>query len=150
MRELIGDAWTVAPGSVLCITTNGVVKRNGSAVMGAGIAKQATRRLKGIDEKLGAQLKLRGNHTQLIGYYFPAGKRTAVVAFPVKHHWRDSADINLIQRSAKELVKLSDKLGWSEIYLPRPGCGNGNLEWSEVKPILSVILDNRFIIIDLI
>jgi hypothetical protein len=34
------------------------------------------------------------------------------------------------------------------IYLPRPGCGNGRLNWEDVKKILSPILkSDRFHIV---
>ncbi|AMM44914.1 hypothetical protein SP15_116 [Bacillus phage SP-15] len=146
MIEVYGDAWSLAKGSVLCITSNFTIKRDGSAVLGAGIAKQARDfHAKGIDRKLGALMQLPGGkRTQLVGYYFPLGVRTAVVSFPVKHHWKHNADIDLIQKSSYELVQLANEFGWSEVYLPRPGCGNGKLEWSYVKSHIEEILDDRF------
>lgn len=41
----------------LCITTNGYIKKNGCAVMGAGVAKQARDRFDGLDRLLGEKLK---------------------------------------------------------------------------------------------
>lgn len=37
----------------VCITTNGIVKKNGCAVMGAGIAKEANMRFSGLARNLG-------------------------------------------------------------------------------------------------
>lgn len=42
---------------------------------------------------------------------------------------------------------MADKFGYSEVVLPRPGAGNGGLEWKDVRPILEEILDDRFTIL---
>ena len=42
-------------GEAMCVTTNGIVKSNGHAVMGAGIAKTANETFQ-LSEKLGAYL----------------------------------------------------------------------------------------------
>jgi len=34
-----------------------------------------------------------------------------------------------------------------KVYLPRPGCGYGYLDWEIVKKELEPILDDRFIVI---
>ncbi len=39
-----------------------------------------------------------------------AGDAPYLVTFPVKDHWSDTADILLIERSAHELVALTDEL----------------------------------------
>ena len=58
--------------------------------------------------------------------------------------WACKADINIIKQSANELVILTDTLGFSDVILPYVGCGAGELDWEQVKPILSDILDDRF------
>jgi hypothetical protein len=69
-----------------------------------------------------------------------------IVAFPTKHHWKNPSDLELIKKSAKELMDLINKNGWTKVYLPRPGTGLGNLEWDVVKAELEKILDDRVII----
>jgi len=32
-----------------------------------------------------------------------------------------------------------------KIFLPRPGCGAGELEWKDVKPLLEVLPDKYFV-----
>ncbi len=65
--------------------------------------------------------------------------------------WGSPSLLQLIEQSARELVALADlhrmpnkASRWDSIVLPRPGCGAGELNWDEVRPILSAILDDRF------
>ena len=46
MKEVTGNIWDY-PADIVCITTNGSTTRNGSAVMGKGIALQAKERYPG-------------------------------------------------------------------------------------------------------
>ena len=147
MLEEFGDFWTIQ-GDARCITTNGALTSNGDAVMGKGIALQAKQRYSRIEITLGRLIQKYGNHVFYLGY--------GLVSFPTKHHWRDyKSDIGLIKISAMELVSLfkgdipiknkSDR----RILLTRPGCGNGNLNWAEIRPILQTILNSdEFIVIN--
>ncbi len=73
----------------------------------------------------------------------------ALVSFPVKHAWDQRADLDLIRQSAYELVVLTEKYGWKKVLVPRPGCGNGQRKWHEIKPILAPMLDDRFVVVTL-
>lgn len=139
------DLWDVM-GDAVVITTNGDVNREGRAVMGRGCALEAKRLFTDIDKALGRQLRRYGNRVQVVD---PAPLRYTppIVTFPVKHHWHEQADLKLIARSAHELVALTDAEGWETVVMPRPGCGNGRLRWSDVKPILEPLLDDRFVIV---
>jgi hypothetical protein len=113
------------------------VKSNGDAVMGAGVALEATRRYPGIAQILGAQIGEHGNHVTVIA---SDPRRPIVIAFPTKHHWRDDADVELVHRSCGELVALLERRyrpGFT-CLLPRPGVGLGRLDWTTVvRPILA-------------
>ena len=148
MLEEYGDLWEI-PADVICITTNGDVNGRGNAVMGRGCAKQATERIPGIEKILGRKLKLGNDVWILAGPEWEANLYEKwVVSFPVKHHWHKQASINLIRKSARELLVLSQAFPeWRRILIPRPGCGNGRLDWKDVKPVLEDVLDNRFIIV---
>jgi hypothetical protein len=145
VREDLLDLWD-APCDARCITTNGTVKDNGRAVMGRGVAKQATQRYAYLQKALGELLQTLGNHVHVLR--IATGEPT-LVTFPVKHEWEERADLELIARSARELVILASDMGWATIVLPRPGCGNGHRKWSEVRPILQPILDDRFTVVTL-
>ena len=61
--------------------------------------------------------------------------------------WMSQSRIDLIYQSAVELQKLATEREWKSIVLPRPGCGAGGLEWTDVKPVLENVLDDRFYVI---
>ena len=146
MIEVTGDLWEVAADARV-ITTNGLVKKNGEAVMGRGVAKQAAERYRELPRLLGERLRQVGNHVSLFIFGLVSGDEL-IISFPVKHNWWEKAAPELIKRSAKELVRLADKYEWQVVVLPRPGCGNGGLRWEDVKPIVEPLLDGRFVIVE--
>ncbi len=143
MIEAQGNLWDFK--GIPAITTNGYVKKNGQAVMGRGCAQEATLKFPDIQEWLAFELLIYGNHV----FYFQQFGEKGIITFPVKHLWNEKADLELIRRSADELVnkvipyfKLKDT-----IYLVRPGIGNGRLKWDDVKPILSNILTDQVVVV---
>lgn len=135
----------------VCVTTNGIVKKNGCAVMGAGIAKQANMSFNGLARDLGDLLSWSGNRVYDMGFYKDSitGKRMRIITFPTKYHWRDKSDLELIETSAKQLIDICDERGITTCYLTCPGCANGGLDWeNQVRPLLEPILDDRFVIVD--
>jgi hypothetical protein len=58
-----------------------------------------------------------------------------------------TAQLPLIIQSAQELVQLTTMAEWQNVKLPYVGCGNGELEWEQVRNALSPILDDRFIVV---
>lgn len=143
MKYINANLWDVEADLKL-ITTNGAVRRDGACVMGRGCALEAKTRYPGVEHKLGDLIGRHGNRVMRLGRF----EGTVLASFPVKHHWRDAADPELIARSARQLVALADKFGYTRIALPRPGCGNGHLRWARVRTILEDILDDRFTIVD--
>jgi len=148
MIEIIGDLFK-QNCQAICVTTNGVVKKSGALVMGAGVALEAAERIQLLPYELGSRVKRMGNipHLILWCYENPNGQIQSVVSFPTKHHWKDKSDIKLIDSSAKRLVEICNEYRWSKIVLTRPGCGNGGLQWNMVKKQIEPILDDRFFII---
>lgn len=162
MLEVLGDLFTYNPkllpiektpdsveallsfkpsfGKVLrCITTCGVVSKNGYLVMGAGIAKDAKRKFMELPYIFGQNVDEKGNHFHII-------KKYGVASFPTKHHWKEKSDINLIARSCRELLHFSRE--WDYVLLPRVGCNNGGLLWDEVKPVVETYLhSDKFTIV---
>jgi hypothetical protein len=119
MQEITGnlwqlDSWKDVKGEFipveknaplwLCVTTNGEVKKSdGKAVMGAGIAKEARDRYKGVDEILAKKLNDRGNQVSYLCDLPELGSKARLLSFPTKEKWRESSCLKLIETSAKEL-----------------------------------------------
>lgn len=142
MLELrTGDLWDYRRmGYYVCITTNGMRNKDGSAVMGAGCAKEAQDEFPHFQWLLGGLLELYGNHVFYLG--------CRVFSFPTKADWRDNSKLPLIEQSAKELVGIMAKHPDKQVVIPRPGCGLGRLYWADVQQVIEPIFaSDQFIII---
>lgn len=167
MKEIVGDLWE-QECDALCITTNGYVKKDGRAVMGAGTAKQALMRVRDIDVTLGRAIHKHGNVPHILTKGVPN-----IVSFPVKPRsgvysvgncvthmmgkfrvgqvipgWACVASIELIEVSCIALVEMTDEQGWERVVLPRPGCGAGELTWKYVRERIAPLLDDRFCVVE--
>lgn len=142
MKELEANLWET-PADLRCVTTNGHVTGKGACVMGRGCALEAKRMIPGVEYRLGRLISEHGNRPMRLCRFRGAD----LASFPVKHHWKEAADPELIERSARSLVELVQKFGYRCVILPRPGCGNGSLSWERVRPILAEVLDERFTVV---
>jgi hypothetical protein len=137
MKLVYGDFWYFLADHHV-ITTNGDVRKDGACVMGRGVALQAAQRFPEIPYELGAVLKAKGNHVHQLGF--------GLWSFPVKHHWRDEADLDLIEQSAHELARFALATPAQTWLLVRPGVGNGKRHWFEVEPRIACLPDNVLVI----
>ena len=146
MKEISGDLFSLTIlnfADAICITTNGVVKKNGRSVMGAGCALSAKNKFKDIDLKLGNLIKENGHIVQVIIW-----EPKPIVSFPTKLNYWENSRFNLIEDSIEQLVLLTDKMKWNKVVLPRPGCSNGGFNWVvQIKPVIKKKLDDRFFVI---
>jgi len=143
MKDVYGDLFEY-PAAALAITTNGFVRKDGRAVMGAGCAKEAAELWPGLPLAVGTKIRAHGNHVFCWRNW--VGLKD-LITFPVKHHWSQPADIGLIARSCHEAMMQADAEDWDICVVPRPGCGNGQLSYDVIRPVIAVILDDRFHII---
>lgn len=65
-----------------------------------------------------------------------------VLLFPTKKHWKNPSKLEYIELGLKKFAENWDKLGADSIAFPRLGCGNGGLDWAEVKPLMEKYLKN--------
>lgn len=151
MQEARGDLWDFyTQGAWVCITTNGIVKQDGTLVMGAGCAREASERFPALSYNWGQGVLENGNRLQVSMLH-------RLISFPVKHHWREYADLDLIRHSAEQLMEWlrhtetfdadGQRRPCAPICLPRPGCGQGGLSWHRVKPVLADVLDDRITVV---
>jgi len=145
IKEIKGDLWEYHRKKFwIVIPTNGFVKNNGEAVMGRGLALQAKRKFPKLPSELGKLIRTRGN------VVFPFFKYRIFI-FPVKKVWWEKASFKLIEQSClflRDVWKPNIMEIQLPVYLPRVGCGNGKLDWKDVKPILERVLDDRFVVCD--
>lgn len=153
VNEDIFDCVTKEPNSpddppAVCIMTNAIIKTNGCAVMGRGIAKRADD-LFDVSRILAGSLKEHGNHVYHLGIHPYNGVRIRLLSFPTKYHWKDDSDLELITQSCRELKAMCDRNQIKTCYLVPPGCANGHLDWeTQVKPeIVKILDDDRFIVV---
>ena len=59
-----------------------------------------------------------------------------IINFPTKVHWRGSSKLEYIDEGLRDLVKQANRLGIKSISLPPLGCGNGGLDWDDVRELV--------------
>lgn len=59
-----------------------------------------------------------------------------IINFPTKYHWKGKSKLEDIKSGLESLVRLVRLLGIESIAVPPLGCGNGGLDWQDVKPLI--------------
>ncbi|MBS1556510.1 MAG: macro domain-containing protein [Bacteroidetes bacterium] len=59
-----------------------------------------------------------------------------IVNFPTKADWRSFSKLNTIADGLDDLVRVIREKNIQSIAVPPLGCGNGGLDWQEVKPLI--------------
>ena len=57
-----------------------------------------------------------------------------IINFPSKKHWRQPSKFEWIVEGLQDLRRVIEDKGIRSIALPPIGCGNGGLDWSDVRP----------------
>src|SRR5215469_8998988 len=120
-----------APVQALVNTVNTV------GVMGKGIAlqfRQAFPEMYRAYEKACERGDVQLGRVQVFDLGGLAGGPRWIINFPTKGHWRADSRIADIEAGLVDLVAHVRKLHIHSIALPPLGCGNGGLNWSEVRP----------------
>jgi len=161
MIEIYGDLFELDAEQfgAIVITGSDVVHdadadhRRPYASMGAGVSRQARLRWPGVDEEL-AELVRSGDQTGACLLKWTDEVPWVVFHFLVKRAHHTHTDLATVVESARQLRELvlrmekdGAKLGL--IAIPRPGCGAGGADWSEVKPLMAPIFpEKRWAFID--
>ena len=56
-----------------------------------------------------------------------------IVHFPTKKHWRFPSKLVWVRQGLEDLKRAIAQHGIRSIALPPLGCGNGRLEWTQVR-----------------
>lgn len=64
-----------------------------------------------------------------------------IVNFPTKTNWRVKTQMDWIQEGMRDLVRVIEEKEIRSIAVPPLGCGNGGLDWREVKPVIVAALE---------
>jgi len=76
-----------------------------------------------------------------------------IINFPTKKHWRNPSRLSYIRKGMKDLVRIIIDKDIQSLAIHPLGCGNGKLNWDEVKPIMenhlgSLASNREFIIFE--
>lgn len=134
MKVIVGDIWTdrQVEGQVV-VPINWTFNRYGRAVMGRGVARQAADKYPDLALLLGGMIKSNPRTPQICFH-------KDLILFPVKNHWRDKADLNIIARSLWELRALQSS---GTIYFPLLGAGFGELDPVAVLTLMAYMLPSE-------
>lgn len=121
-----------SPAQVIVNTVNTV------GVMGKGLALSFKKRYPKMFEKYREVCeKHRFSIGQLMLFY---EEDHWLLLFPTKENWRNPSKLEYIEKGLMKFVNTYAEKGITSIAFPRLGCGNGELSWDDVKPIMEKYL----------
>lgn len=59
-----------------------------------------------------------------------------VINFPTKNHYANPSKIEWVDRGLQRIKELIAEHGITSLAMPAPGCGNGGLDWDQVKSLI--------------
>jgi O-acetyl-ADP-ribose deacetylase (regulator of RNase III) len=127
---------TFTEGNLLASDTDALVNTvNEVGVMGKGIALMFREAFPDNNREYEAACKrgeVRVGHMFVTENTNQFGPRW-IINFPTKKHWRHPSRVEWIERGLQDLVATIGRLQIRSIAVPPLGCGNGGLDWSQVK-----------------
>lgn len=107
-------------------------------VMGKGIALQFKKK---FPNNFKAYQEACGKNEIKIGKVFFTENRDLfqpkyIINFPTKIHWNEQSRLEYIEKGMDDLIEKIKNLKIKSIALPALGCGNGGLEWKNIKEIM--------------
>lgn len=111
-------------------------------VMGKGVALEVKKRYPSVfsEYKEACNKKLvKPGHLLTLSTYNMFNPKL-VINFPTKRHWKANSRIEDVEAGLESLVREIKILGIQSIAIPPLGCGNGGLNWNDVKPRIASAL----------
>ena len=131
LKYVRGDIFN-SPAQVLVNTVNTV------GVMGKGIALSFKKK---YPEMFTIYRKACDKHQLVIGklmlWY---GPDHWILNFPTKEHWRNPSKMEYIEKGLMAFQRRYADYNITSIAFPKLGCGNGELDWEQVKPLMEKYL----------
>ena len=131
LKYVRGDIFN-SPAQVLVNTVNTV------GVMGKGIALSFKKK---YPEMFTIYRKACDKHQLVIGklmlWY---GPDHWILNFPTKEHWRNPSKMEYIEKGLMAFQRKYADYNITSIAFPKLGCGNGELDWEQVKPLMEKYL----------
>ncbi len=139
-----GDVTELCRGDILEAKAEALVNTvNTVGVMGKGVALQFKR---AFPDNYRAYAKACKRGEVEVGKVFVYDRNTLenpryIVNFPTKRHWRGRSKIEYVRTGLEDLVRRIRDLDIQSIALPPLGCGNGGLNWDEVRALIEEASD---------
>ena len=128
MKILVGDILK-SNAQTLINTVNCV------GVMGKGIALEFKNRFPEMYEDYVGRCH-RGEIKPGIPYVYQTLFPPQIVNFPTKDHWKSLSKVSDIERGLQCLAEHYQDWGITSLAIPPLGCGNGQLDWRIVGPLI--------------
>lgn len=144
MAKIVREELWKHPGhpGMIIVTTNAIVKANGALVMGRGAARQARDRIPEIDLECGTAARQAAHRYGFHVVRPPTGGKVGFGIFQVKYHYKELANLELIELAVKKLTNYANEFPDVAIRMNYPGIGHGGLTRQEVEPLLLSLPDN--------
>ena len=128
MRILIGDLLK-SEAQTLINTVNCV------GIMGKGIALEFKERFPDMFKDYVERCE-RKEVKPGVPYLFKTLFPPQIVNFPTKDHWKSVSRVADVERGLQHLLDHFREWGITSLAIPSLGCGNGQLEWRVVGPLI--------------
>lgn len=108
---------------------------NTVGVMGKGLALQFKKAFPEMFQEYAAACKqgrVQTGNVQVIDRHSALAPHY-IINFPTKADWRNPSRMEYIEAGLADLVRVIKELKIDSVAIPPLGCGNGGLDWPEVK-----------------
>lgn len=128
MKIMVGDILK-SKAQTLVNTVNCI------GIMGKGIALEFKNRFPDMFKDYVQRCQRQEVHIGL-PYIYKSLFGPQIINFPTKEHWKSLSKVNDIEKGLDYLVSHYKEWGIKSLAVPPLGCGNGQLEWRIVGPLI--------------
>lgn len=131
LAYIVGNLFE-SPAQVLVNTVNTV------GVMGKGIAKDFKRIYPEMFKQYQQHCERKKLTVGKLWLYKTSNKW--ILNFPTKTTWKKPSNLKYIEDGLQTFVKSYAERGITSVAFPKLGCGNGELDWNDVRPLMEQYL----------